>query len=610
MASHITARLPLAVTAVLAMSAQTLLAYNPPTDKVGPLTVTIEGPDTVTEVGRPLPVKLTLENSGDRQLKGSLRLAVIDRWTVDPAGAVPLSIAAGGKETLQFKVTAGDGTYSAHYPIHAYAEFEADGSRQTAHPVLIVETRLPAAAGAGAGLRFEPIAVPANSELALWRIETHRSVVAPGGKAPVTMPVGWQGSEAVSRGSTGLATETLGGVSRPCIVIHPPYWQGNVGSQWIEYPLALPNSTPIRLQLANAMTPDGQSDGVTFRVRVAAIDAAEGAAGEVVFERHTAAKTWTEAAVDLSAFAGRTIRLQLESHPGPANNTGWDRSLWAEPLLVAGTIPEPAPFPPATNEGSRDLGTVTTAGGAYEVRLWPGRRGLLDAVVGFSRGEKRVFFRGFQVTVLGGRIDDSRSPILLEEAREEACEAGTSIRHRFRSRLGAFDLVVRLWVDAGGLKAALRLENAPQLQPWQACYLEEVAIGPWSQTIGQVYGGAGNVVRKPEGFELGFDGHRLATSFVGIDFEGGPSLVQASDLPPLKLRVAPEVNCCALHTAHDCTLTFIPADNVFDAVKHWRATNGLEAAGGVRKAAGSYSIFGAGAMARVPTSCARRFATG
>ncbi len=573
---------------LLAAAVETGLGYNPPTDKTGPLAVTIEGPEKVTETGVALPVKVLLANSGSRELSGSLRLAVVDRWTAVPAGAVPFQVGAGAKLSLDFKVTAGEGTYSAHYPIHAYAEFEADGSKHTAHPILILETTLPAPVRERGQLSFDPVAMADNSELALWRVETHRSVVAPDGKSPITMPVGWQGSEEASRGSTGMATETLGGVSKPCIVIHPPYAQGNVGSQWIEYPVALPDSKPTRLEFANAMTPDGQSDGVTFRVRAAVVDAPEGTPGEVVFERHTAAKTWTEATADLSAFAGKTIRLQLESHPGPKKNTGWDRSLWAEPRLVAGTLPAPAPFPPKTIEGSRDLGTVTTAGSTYQVRVWPGTRGLLDAAVGFASGEKQVFLRGFQVTVMGGRIDDNRSPILLEKTSEEAGQTGTCIRHRFRSRMGTFDLVGRLWVDEGGMKAAFRLENEPKPQPWQACYLEEVAVGPWSRAIGQVYSGAGNVIRKPESFELSFDGHRLSTSFIGIDFEGGPSLLQASDVPPLKLMVAPEENYCTLHSAHNCTLTLIPADKAFDAVKHWRATNGLKAAGGVNKAAGRF----------------------
>lgn len=573
---------------VLSLTTHSAFAYNPPVDSAGPLTVTIEGPEEVTEIGTAIPVKLVLENSGDRELTGALRLAVIDRWTAEPAGAVPFTVAPKGKVSLDFQVTAGLGTYSAHYPIHAYAEVEADGEKLTAHPILILETKLPPTARELPTLSFEPFAMAANSELALWRVETHRSVVAPDGKEPKTMPVGWQGSEEESHGSTTLGSETLEGASKSCISIHPPWAQGNVGTQWIEYPITLPKTTPIRLQFANAMQLTGESDGVTFRVRVAAIDAPEGAPGEVVFERHTTAKTWTEAEADLSAYAGKTIRLQLESHPGPNNNTGWDRSYWAEPLLIAGKVPAPTPFPPKSGEGSHALGTVTSAGSTYEVRLWSGNRGLLDAVVGFSNGPNRVLFRGFQVKVLGGRIDDTRSPILLEQTREEACESGTCIRHRFRSRLGTFDLVGHLWVDEGGLKAAFRLENGPELQPWQACYLEDVAVGSWSRGIEQVYGGPGNVIRNPESYELRFDGHRLSTSFIGVDFEGGLSMLQASDVPPLMLKVVPEENHCALHTANACTLTLIPADNAWDAVKLWRTTNGLTPAGGVKKVAGRF----------------------
>ena len=573
---------------VFALLSQSSLAYNLPVETAGPLTVTIDGPEEVTETGVGLPVKVVLENSGDRELKGTLRLAVIDCWAAEPAGGVPFAVGAKGKASLEFAVTAGERTYSAHYPIHAYADFEVAGEKLTAHPILILETKVPAIAREVAALSFEPVAVAANSELGLWRMGTHRSVVAPNGEEPKTKPVGWQGSDEESRGNMAIRSQDLEGVARSCIAIHPPWSQGHVGTQWIEYPLTLPKSTPIRLQFANGMTPTGSGDGVTFRVRVAGIDAPEGTPGEVVFERHSNAKSWTDGEADLGAYAGKTIRLQLESHPGPKNNTSFDQSYWAEPLLIAGKVPEPAGFPPKSGEGSQGLGTITAADTTYQVRLWPGHRGLLDAVVGFTNGKERVFFQGFQVEVLGGRIDDTRSPILLEEAVKEEHERGVCVRHKFRSRLGTFDVVGHVWVDGGGLKAAFRLENGPKLQPWQACYLEDVAVGPWSRGIARVYGGPGNVICEPESYTLRYDGHRLSTSFVGVDFEGGPSMVQASDLPPREFKVVADENHCALHSANDCTLTVIPADNVWEAVKHWRSTNGLQAAGGVKKAAGRF----------------------
>jgi len=563
-------------------------AFEPPVDKAGPLTVRIEGPTQVTQTGVALPLRVVIENAAEETIRGTVRLGLIDRWTARPAEPVPFQAAGKATTALVFQVTAAPGTYNALYPIHAYAEFQADGRSLAAHPILILETKLAHPPRASVTVPWRPVALAENGELALWRMPVQRSVVAVFGRQPKLMPVGWQGSEVTSRGATYLRRQTLDGQSRQVVAIHPPWWQGNVGTQWIEYPIALPGSGPITLHFANAVTPTGKGDGVTFRVHVLPLDAPAGKLGEVVYEHHTAAKTWSPAEADLSRFAGQTIRLQLESHPGPKNNTGWDQSYWAEPLLVAGNPPPAAPLPPAGTTGSRLLGKIACGGQEYEVRLWPGRRGLLDAVVGFSHGEHRLYFRGFQVRVLGGRIDDAASPISLEKTIEEPCQAGVRVRHRFAGYLGTFDVVVHLRVEQGVLKAGFSLENAPPPQPWQVVYLEDIAAGPWSDRLEQVYAGTGNVLRRPGEYRLGFDGHRLSTSFVGFDFAGGVSLVQASDVPPVALEIRPREAHASLHAEHQATLTFIPSGNVFEALKLWRTVNGLKPAGGVHKAAGRF----------------------
>jgi len=578
----------------LCFPATSARAYNPPVDKAGPLTVRIEGPEQVTQVGVPLPVRVVLENQGDEPIEGTVELAVIDRWQARPAGPVRFAVDARKTAALDFEVTAGEGTLSAHYPIHAYARFALGGKEHTAHPILVLETKLPPAPRAASAIAWKPFQVPAVGELALWRLPVHRSVVAVFGEPAKTMPVGWQGSEPRSHGAVSFRAETLDGQTRQAVAIHPPWYDGLVGTLLVELPLQLPETTPLRLRFANGMTPTGQSDGVTFRVRVLPWDAPPGELGPIAFERHVDAKTWQPAEADLSRFAGRRVRLQLESHPGPKNNTGWDQSYWAEPTLVAGTPPEAPAFPPTDETGSRLLGVASRgpqqgAGeGKYEYRLWPGRRGLLDAVVGFRCGDRRLYFRGFQVRVLGGRIDDARSPILLAKAVEEPCDDGCQVRHHFQGIQGEFDLVGRLFVDRGVLRARFRLENVPEPQPWRAVYLEDVAAGSWSEPTGQVYAGHGNVVRQPGAFRLRFDGHRLATSFVGFDFPGGLSVVQGVDVPPDELRVEPADRHYSLHAPHASTWTFIPAQNAWDAVKGWRDVNGLEAAGGVEKAAGRF----------------------
>lgn len=563
-------------------------AYNPPTDTAGPLTMRIEGPEEVRQTETPLPVRVVIENNSEQRIEGTLELGLVDRWRADPAGAVKFTVEGKGKTSREFKVTAGAGTYSAHYPIHAYARFTSEGKSFAAHPVLILKTELPRVPRPAIKVDWKPIKMPPSGELALWRVPVARAVIAVFKEPPKTMPVGWQGTEERTSGTFRVDSHTLSGQTRDVIGIHPPWQNGLVGTLAAEYPVELPKAASLRLSFANAVIPEGKGDGVTFRVRVLPFDAPAGQLGKIVFERHSAAKTWQSGEADLSGFAGQTVRLQLESHPGPKNDTGWDSSFWAEPTLVAGTPPEPAPFPPKEVAGSRVLGSVGRVAAPCQVRVWPGRRGLLDAVIGFEQGNGRLCFRGFEVRVLGGRIDDARSPILLQEAKEEPCPGGFQVRHRFESLQGSFDLVGRLLVDRGALRVHFELQNVPAPQPWQVMWLEDVAAGPWSESAKQVYAGPGNVIRDPGPIRLGFDGHRLSTSFVGFDFTGGMSLVQGVDVPPEQLEVAPAERRYSLHVPHASTLTFIPANSVWEAVKGWREVNGLKAAGGVEKAAGRF----------------------
>ena len=578
----------LAVAIALCVAADFALAYNPPVDTAGSLTVRIEGPGEVTETGTFYPVRVVIENGGDKPIEGRLRVEVIDAWWAEPDGDV--AFAVGAKETVskEFAVAAGTRTYSAHYPIHAYVNFEADGKQLTAHPILILEANVPQPALEAAPIEWQPVKMPPVGRLALWRVPVQRSVIGVFGQEPLTMPVGWQGSEEKSLGSTAIRQETLDGEARDSLSIHPPWSEGRLGTHLIEYPLELPESKPLVVKFANGMTPTGQSDGVTFRVRVLPLDAPQGQFGQVVFERHTATKSWLEAEADLSRFAGQKVRLQFESHPGPENNTGWDHCYWAEPTLIAATPPAPLPMPPGADAESRLLGKTRCGDKQYDVRIWPGGRGLLDSIVGFSDGDQSLYFRGFEVRVLGGRIDDDRSPILLETVSEEPCDDGLQIRHSFRGIQGSFELVGRLSTDDGVLRAEFYLEKGPPPKPWFSLHLEDVAAGPWSHRLEQVYAGAGNVIRNPESFRLGFDGHRMATSFAGFDFADSLSIVQGADVPPMHLDVRTSDKHVSLHAAHHPTLTFIPTGNVWEGVKVWREVNGLAAAGGVEKTAGRF----------------------
>ena len=575
--------------ALLGLLCLLAVAYEPPVDTAGPLTVRIQAPAAgsygsggfleLTRPDAPFTITVALSNSGDTPLKGSLRLGVIDRWRAEPAGPVPFAVEPRRQARLEFTVRFGQGTFNAHYPVHAFAEFEHQGQRLVAHPILILTTRMADPPRAPLPVAWKPLAVPETGALGLWRIPVRRERVALTAEQTQAGATGREIFEAspavqygvrVSRGQTREALSvTLG--------MRPPSMRERLDMAVIEYPLALPKTEPLRFQFAAAVSDPAAREGATFRVRALPFEAPSGQEGTVLVERRVGSAVWQEADVDLSRFAGQNIRLQLETRAS-------GEVYWAEPTVVAGTPPAERAFPPAADRKYRVLGTAA----GYQVRLWPGNRGVLDAVIGLVNGERRVLFQGFRARVSGDALEQWRSASQLLEAREEAAGGRYRVRHRFRNWAGTFDLLSELWVENGGLQARFWLENVPAPRPWLHVYLEEVTAGSWSERAVRVYGGPGNVIQDPQAFRLNYDGHSLATSFVGFDFANGVSLLQGADVTPDRLEVDPQARIYSLNTPHAQTITFLPAANVWEAVKLWRDRNGLGASAGVERLAGRF----------------------
>ncbi|HUW61874.1 MAG TPA: hypothetical protein VMZ06_12815 [Candidatus Bathyarchaeia archaeon] len=565
------------------------LSFNPPEDVAGPIQARIEAPATATALNEPMPARVVLKNSGETPLAGTVRVRVIDPWSIEPASA-QWAASAGAETAVEFKVTPGVGTYNALYPIHAYVDFESGGARLTAHPVAIIECLAGGTVQFQPGADWRPLDVAAGRSLSLARMPIRRTVIQVNGEPPVVLPAGWQGSEERTRAAVSPGVMVQRPDSRDAIGIHPPWYNGLAGTALVEFPLRLPAGEPARFTAATAIRDsteaEGLSDGVTFRVRVTPFDAPDGQLGEVLFERHSAAKQWEELGVDLSRFAGQAIRLQLESHPGPQNNTACDASYWGNPTVTAGAIKEPAAPTPLP---SIELGAIQNDGRRYVVRVTPGPRGLLDAQIAFWNGDAVVAFDGFEARVLDDSIAESSALNALTRAAAEPSDNGLTYRHTFSSYRGTFDVVVHLYVDDGrALRAVFKLENTPAPIPWSAVYLEDVSVGPWTAPAERVYAGLGNVLVEPEPFDLGFDGHQLATSFVGFEFAPGFGMVQAVDLPPSRLHVDPRATRYTLYGALDHTMTFIPAPSVWDAVRVWRDINGLKPAPGIPQLAGRF----------------------
>ncbi len=207
-----------------------------------------------------------------------------------------------------------------------------------------------------------------------------------------------------------------GGVRRDALSAHPP-WSGvdGWGQVFAEFDLDLPLSDRgLFLDWYAGMHDSARdTDGVTYIVEVD---------GQRVFERHVSRQGWQPTLADLSAFAGRKVRLRLIADPGPEHRASWDLCAWGDPIIRRGCPPGPvqvlAPGEPlaATDAEGRPIPVSVKAGetpgeagsrivtldltppGAFLLRFSPGRAVTLpfDLLAGperigqVSRGEWRA----------------------------------------------------------------------------------------------------------------------------------------------------------------------------------------------------------------------------
>ncbi len=581
-------RLAARFTVALFAFTRVALGYNGQVVTEGPLTATIAAIPVVSKIDTPIPCSVTLKNSGAVPLPLTLELGGL----VDSCSAVgetkrQVTLPAHGTTTVEFHFTCGRGTYSALYPVHVFAAFATDGTPRTAHAVQVFTTDFRATNPTPPAANELPITpVPAGGALALAGLKTQRVTWAYLGGDAVPQPVGWTGTDPISAANFSRAPITRGGETRASLQIHPPY-RPRAGTVWAEYRLQLPSTRPIHLDLFNAIrdsTPrEGRSDGVTFRVWVGE---------QKLFEQHTETKTWLPGRADLSAWAGQEVRLRLESHPGPRNNTTCDSSFWGDPVITVG-VPPPQ-LSPAQSDAlfaavRRGLGAGTRSddstlvydldgGGRAAIALGP--NGLADGVIGFGDAESQVLFAGLHVAVRDQEVGTWPSAAVVQTVERSRDAAGrTRISHRLKVGDQAADLTATIWSEGPALR--LKVE----------CPLPITGLGlnAADQKAPRVYYGHGYCIVDPQPFRANAGGHNLATSHVGFDFERGVSLLTASDTPVDYLQVDPERRIYQLHTHPDATLTFVPGRHgAFDCAVRYRPLYDKAAAPGVARKAGRF----------------------
>jgi len=565
-----------------AWAANPVAAFDGHSVKEGPLVLSIAEMGEVTQFDSPCTISVVLENTAARPLEVRLRLAdLVDEWHAVGATTRQIRIGAREKAKTTFQIAAGRGALSALYPVHVYATFRHNGKEQTAHAVRIFQSSFEKAATSSTEPTELTInSVPRDGALPLWPLKAHRVAWRYYDKPLVYMPVGWKGSSSQSSASFVVAPVTRG-ATKQALVMHPP-WKPGGGTVFAEYAVRLPRTRPITLRFANAIrdhtASEPSSDGVTFRVWVD---------DKVVFERHTDRKRWVDGAADLSDYAGRQILLRLESHPGPKRDTTCDSSYWGEPVIVAGTLPEPTPEA-ARNKMHDTAAKMVTLGsdrilrldGGYRAAVLPADAGLSDTVLAIGSQDACVVFDGFRISVLGRRIGSGLSAIGTRgKARWDSAGQAVVVRHPLQLGDEEFDLTARIWPEKGGLRIKL---DCPKR-------ITDFALGRFDQKAPRVTYGHGYCIVEPEAFRAGFGGHNLSTSHVGFDFEKGLSLLVACDHPPDYLEVNPADNTYALHTHMDATMTLVPsADGAFDCARKYRPLYDKEASPGLARKAGRF----------------------
>ncbi len=561
----------LAVAAALLFAPVAALAFNPPEDASGALKLRIEAPALIESATASFAASVVIENTGTTPVSGQVRLYGTDDWIAAPAEAKPFKAEPGTPLRLEFTVTPSASAYNARYPLHAEAKLDTPVvGRDSLHAILIAEMHRPDPPRPAQVETWKPWPIDSASPKALLRFPTRRAVWQVFGAAAHTTETGWQGADPVTGTAVDYNTQRAHPDGRDTLMMHP-CWRGGAGMVLAEFALQLP-ATPCRLTFANAIretqTGEPASDGVTFRVRVASFDAPDGTFGEILFERHTDSKIWLDGEADLAKWAGKSVRLQLESHPGPKNDTTCDESHWGNPMIVpvnASAVAAVAPAAPAANW------TLICNGENYAVSVTPGSRGLLDGEIRMGNGHNPMAFKGLHVRVLGDDLGDAAGPTELLQAVAEPCENGLRYRHKMRHGENSYDLVMEWRTAPGdsGVQVKLSLENTPAPLPWFDVHIEDVALGAADTMPRDVYAGVGNVLRDPQDFNLGYDSHQLATAYVGFDFGNGIAVVQGVNVPPTRLEFNRGTKSCTLHAGGEQTMSLIPCANVWDGVGNW-----------------------------------------
>jgi hypothetical protein len=117
----------------------------------------------------------------------------------------------------------------------------------------------------------------------------------------------------------------------PVLFLHPP--------ASLEQTLLIPPARPA-LSFVIGLDPvarEWRSDGATFRVWLIPPGGTQQLVAEIALDRAAALRGWVPGWADLTPWAGQTVTLALEAHPGPADDLNDDWYGWGDIALTSAT---------------------------------------------------------------------------------------------------------------------------------------------------------------------------------------------------------------------------------------------------------------------------------
>jgi hypothetical protein len=113
----------------------------------------------------------------------------------------------------------------------------------------------------------------------------------------------------------------VGGELRNSVLFMPPPWGAVNGATFVEYVVPVPAARKVTFKFETGLS-DGavNSDGALFAIQLD---------GQTVWQKTIYRGGWNEGSLDLSAYAGRSVRIRLITHPGLNLNPVSDLACWS-----------------------------------------------------------------------------------------------------------------------------------------------------------------------------------------------------------------------------------------------------------------------------------------